>query len=214
MEKQSYSSIQEGILQDYSKISKKRIKKETKEEEGNRLIEKYLLSTREQLVVLSSKYDKNFMNDVINSIFEDETEIKVGNKYLKVKEILTQFMPKDEVIVKHIKPYIETYIHMFKRIDSLYKEEYEASGLDGIIYITNLLPEILYNSQQAYNMPKEDLNSQVDLIKRMLAFKYNIYTNSDEIKEIEDFNEGIEQGILKEQEIAKKEWKYLLQRIK
>ena len=103
---------------------------------------------------------------------------------------------------------------MFKRIDSLYKEEYEASGLDGIIYITNLLPEILYNSQQAYNMPKEDLNSQVDLIKRMLAFKYNIYTNSDEIKEIEDFNEGIEQGILKEQEIAKKEWKYFLPRIK
>ena len=63
-------------------------------------------------------------------------------------------------------------------------------------------------------MPKEDLNSQVDLIKRMLAFKYNIYTNSDEIKEIEDFNEGIEQGILKEQEIAKKEWKYFLPRIK
>ncbi len=204
METQTYSNIQEDILHNYSLITNKNIKEERKEELLKEQFLKYLDSTREQLVIISSKYDDNFLNDLINSIIADRTKIKIGNDYIEIRDILTKYYTKEELINNYFLPYIKTYKHMSDRINILYKEEYEINGLKGIEYITSLLKEILANSQSAYNMPKEDITYQTNLIKKMMAFKYNIYTNSEEITDLKDYNKGIEKGFINKQQSLEK----------
>lgn len=208
METQTYSNIQEDILHNYSLITNKNIKEERKEELLKEQFLKYLDSTREQLVIISSKYDDNFLNDLINSIIEDRTKIKIGNDYIEIRDILTKYYTKEELINNYFLPYIKTYKHMSDRINILYKEEYEINGLKGIEYITSLLKEILANSQSAYNMPKEDITYQTNLIKKMMAFKYNIYTNSEEITNLKDYNKGIEKGFINKQQSLEKSLEY------
>ncbi len=214
MEKQNYSNIQEELLQNYSKLSKKRIKRVEKEEQLESTIRSYLNAVREQLTVISNKYDNNFLMNVINSLVEDDTKITVGKEEYEVKDILTKYMSKRELIYNYLIPYIYQMRHLAQRIDILYKEEYEIDGLEGIEEITKLLPEIVEQEQIADNIPKEEIYYQVQLLKRMIAFKHDIYKNSDEIDTYENYNEGIEQSILKEKELAKKEWKYFVPRIK
>ena len=60
---------------------------------------------------------------------------------------------------------------MMNRLDTLYNEEYEVSGLKGIEYITSILKELLDNSQKAYNMPNEDISYQTNLIKKIRSFE-------------------------------------------
>lgn len=200
MKKQTYSDIQEDILHKYSLITKEKNKEEQ--------FMKYLDSTREQLVIIAAKYNDEFLNDLINSIIEDKSSIKIGNDYVEVKDIMTKYYTKNELINNYFIPYIKSYKHMMNRLDTLYNEEYEVSGLKGIEHITSILKELLDNSQKAYNMPNEDISYQTNLIKRMLAFKYNIYTNSEEIIELDDFNKGIEKGIIKKQQVLEKSWEY------
>jgi len=200
MKKQTYSDIQEDILHKYSLITNEKNKEEQ--------FMKYLDSTREQLVIIAAKYNDEFLNDLINSIIEDKSSIKIGNEYIEVKDIMTKHYTKNELINNYFIPYIKSYKHMMNRLDTLYNEEYEVSGLKGIEYITSILKELLDNSQKAYNMPNEDISYQTNLIKKMLAFKYNIYTNSEEIIELDDFNKGIEKGIIKKQQALEKSWEY------
>ena len=202
MEKKYYCELQNELLEKYSKA--------TIEEEKTKILDQYLQIIREQLVVLSAKYDERFIMNVINGIATDEASIIIQGKSNKIKDIIDKFMNDKSFIASFLLPYIRTYKHYFDRIETLYKEEYEVDGKEGVEYISVLLPEIVEHAQIAGNMPKENVAYQTSVIKRMLAFKHNLYSNSEEIDQYKNFDIELSKDFDKQNEKAKKEWKYFV----
>ena len=202
MEKKYYSELQNELLKKYSKA--------TTTEEKEKILDEYLQNVREQLVVLSAKYDERFIMNVINGITSDNSTITIQGKDHQVKEIIDNHMNNKTFVASFLLPYIRTYKHYFERIDTLYKEEYETDGKEGVEYISILLPEIVEQAQVAGNMPNENISYQTSVIKRMLAFKHNLYSNSEEIDEYKNFDLELSKDFAKQKEKAKKEWKYFV----